>query len=130
MKHILFLIFTMLSVNVFAASDDENISVRQAGDQYIVNYYNYNASVTDYFDKAGLQGGGYTWVALVTAAIKTEAPELLAQIEFSPEGGTFIAYSASETVANKIKTVLEKLSADLGYRGKQVKKATDGGYIE
>lgn len=130
MKHILFLIFTMLSVNLFAASGDENISVRQAGDQYIVNYYNYNANVTDYFNKAGLQGGGYTWVALVTAAVKTEAPELLGKIEFSPEGGTFIAYCASETVANKIKTVLKKLSANLGYREKQIKTATAGGYIE
>lgn len=129
MRHIIFLILTMLSINVFAGSD-ENVTVRQAGEQYIVNYYNYEADVADYFAKAGLQGSGYTWAALVKAAITTESPELLAQIEISPEGGTFIAYSTSEVAANKIKSVIEKLSADLSYRKKYIKIATDGGYIE
>ena len=129
MRHIIFLILTMLSVNAFAGSE-ENITVRQAGDQYIVNYYNYEADVADYFAKAGLQGSGYTWGALVKAAITTESPELLEQIEITPEGGTFIAYSTSEVAANKIKSVIEKLSTDLSYRGKLIKIASDGGYIE
>ena len=129
MRHIIFLILTMLSVNVFAGSE-ENISVRQAGDQYIVNYYNYKAEVSTYFEKAGLQGSGYTWGALVKAAITTESPELLAQIEFSPEGGTFIAYNKTEVAANQVKAVIEKLSADLSYREKFIKVASDGGYIE
>jgi len=129
MRHIIFLILTILSVNAFAGSE-ENVTVRQAGEQYIVNYYNYEADIADYFAKAGLQGSGYTWGALVKAAITTESPELLEQIEISPEGGTFIAYNTNEAAAKKVKSVIGKLSADLNYRKKMIKIASDGGYIE
>lgn len=130
MRRIVLLILTMFSISVFAGSADENLSVRKVDKQYVINYYNYNSDVTDYFTKASLQGGGYTWEALVTAALKSEAPESLAQIEFAAQGGAFIAYTANEGIADKVKSVIEKLSADLSYRGKLVKIATDGGYIE
>lgn len=130
MRRIILLIFTLVSISVFAASDEEQISVRKIDNQYAINYYNYKMDVTEYFANANLQGSGYTWEALVKAAVKTESPELLAQIEFAPEGGTFAAYTTSDAVANKIKEVIEKLSSDLAYRDKFMKIASDGGYIE
>jgi|GEM_PF-4470765 len=130
MRSIILLIFTLASISVFGASDEEQVTVRKIDDQYAINYYNYKTDVTEYFGKANLQGSGYTWEALVKAAIMTESPDALSKIEFAPEGGTFIAYTSSETLANKVKAVIEKLSSDLAYRDKFMKIAGDGGYIE
>jgi hypothetical protein len=130
MRRIILLILTLASISVFGASDEEQVTVRKVDNQYAISYYNYKKDVTEYFANANLQGSGYTWAALVKAAIKTESPESLAKIEFSPEGGTFIAYTPSETVADKVKLAIEKLSADLSYRDKAMKIASDGGYIE
>lgn len=130
MRGIFLVMLTLFSISVFASSEDENVTVRNVNNQYVINYYNYNENVANYFAKAGLQGSGYTWAALVKAAVQTESPDLLPQIEFSPEGGTFIAFTASEAIANKLKTIIQKLSSDLGYRGKNLKTASDGGYIE
>lgn len=130
MRRIMLLILTLVSISVFAASDEEQVTVRKIDNQYAINYYNYKTDVTEYFGKANLQGSGYTWAALVKAAIMTESPESLSKIEFSPEGGTFIAYTASEAIAGKVKTIIEKLSSDLAYRDKSMKVANDGGYLE
>lgn len=130
MRGIFWVMLAFFSISVFASSDDENVTVRNVNNQYVINYYNYNEDVAAYFAKAGLQGGGYTWEALVKAAVKTESPDFLPQIEFSPEGGTFIAYTASDEIANKLKTIIKKLSSDVAYRGKNLKIASDGGYIE
>ena len=130
MRRIILLILTMVSISVFAENGEEQVSVRKINDQYAINYYNFKEDIADYFGKAGLQGSGYTWAALVKAAVTTESPELLSQIEFAPEGGIFAAYTSSEIVADKVKAVIEKLSSDIVYREKQIKIATDGGYIE
>jgi len=130
MRRIILLVLTMFSISVFGGNDDENISVRKIDNQYAINYYNFNSEIANYFTKQSLQAGGYTWEALVKAAVTTEAPELLSQIEFAAEGGSFIAYTASENVANKIKGIIEKLSANIDYREKNIKIATAGGYIE
>lgn len=68
-----------------------------------------------YFEKLGLQGGCYTWEALIKPAITSEAPEFMSKIEFDPEGDAFFACTANEVVTDKVKTIIEKLSTDLDY---------------
>lgn len=130
MRKIFLLILTMISVNVFANEMESKVTVQQNGSEYTVRYFNYSTAVEKYFSKLGLQGSGYTWEALVKAGVTSESPELLDKLEFAPEGSTFVAYTSNEPAANKVKTILENLSSDTGYRSKLVKIATDGGYIE
>ncbi|WP_354625738.1 Imm51 family immunity protein [Psychromonas sp. MME2] len=130
MKKIILLILTMLSVNVLANDLDENLSVQQNGAEYTIKYFNYKTSTDTYFSDAGLQGSGYTWAALVRAALSTESPDLSPQVDFSPEGGSFIAYTKDEAAANQVQSIIEKLSADINFRNKMVDIATKGGYIE
>ena len=130
MRSILFLTLAMISVSVLGGNVEEKITIQKIDTQYSINYFNYKASELKYFETIGLQGGGYTWVALIKAVLENESPELMPQIEFDPEGDAFFAYAASEDNANRIKAVIERLSSDINYREKYIKIATDGGYIE
>jgi hypothetical protein len=130
MRSIILLILTLASISLFAADEEQHATIRNVDGQYAINFYNFNEDVALHLTNANLQGSGYTWVALVKAALTTENAALLSDIEFAPEGGAFVAYSNSEIAANKVQSVIDKLSSDTSYREKCIKIATAGGYIE
>ena len=86
---------------------------------FLVDYKDGNFSVGlikfektyEALSKKGLQGGGYTWTAIVDSLIKIKAPELVDSFEYYPEAGMMIAQSKSlencVKVAGFIKEAIE-----------------------
>lgn len=109
---------------------EERVTIEKVESQYSISYFNYKSDTLEYFERLGLQGGGYTWKSLVKSALQAESPELLSQIESDAEGDAFVAYSANQSSAQAVKDILNRLSSDLDYRQKYIKAATDAGHIE
>ena len=86
---------------------------------FLVDYKDGNFSVGfikfektyDFLSEKGLQGGGYTWTAIVDSIIKIKDPELANSFEYYPEAGMMIAQSESlencVKVAGFIKEAIE-----------------------
>jgi Immunity protein 51 len=51
-----------------------------------------------------LQGGGYTWHAIVEGLLRTHAPQLEGVVDYDPEASMFVAYG---TDREALKTVAE-----------------------
>jgi hypothetical protein len=43
-------------------------------------------------DERGLQGGGYTWHAIVEALVRLHTPDIKAAVSYDPEGSMFVPY--------------------------------------
>ena len=130
MRSTIFFILILISMWAIGGNMEEAVSVQKLEGQYSVNYFNHKPEALAYFERKGLQGGGYTWEALVRAAVSEESPSMLEEIEFDSEGDAFNAYTESENVANKIKVIIEKLSSDIAYRKKCIQIAGSEGYLE
>lgn len=126
----IFLFLMLASICVSGDDMQESVSIQKVNNQFAINYFNYKPEILAYFESVELQGGGYTWEALVRAAVSTEAHAALAEIEFDSEGDAFVAYTANESVANKVKEIIERLSSDISYREKYIKLAGSEGYLE
>jgi Immunity protein 51 len=46
----------------------------------------------DFFEARELQGGGYTWHAVVESLVRLHAPQLVDRVKYDPEGSMFVAY--------------------------------------
>ena len=130
MQYLIFFTLIFVSTFICASKVDKEISIKKIENEYSISYFNYEPEISIYFEKRELQGGGYTWEALVKAVIENEFPNLLSNIRFDSEGDAFFAHVKDEITANKIKTVIEKLSSDIDYREKYFKIAKQHGYLE
>ncbi len=60
-------------------------------------------------DARGVQGGGYTWHALVLHLLQYEAPQFLDALFFDPEAGMFCAVSSNLEALRAVARALAKL---------------------
>jgi len=95
-----------------------------------LSYYDYRDATIQWFGARGMQGGGYTWEALVRAAFELEPSPLSNQIELDSEGGAFNAYVQSEEARAVLKQTIEKLVNDMDFRVRSLEHAEQGGYLE
>lgn len=56
----------------------------------------YNAVFEEYYERKGIEGGGYSWDALAALYIKEQMPRHEAVLEHDSEAGMFCLYSNSE----------------------------------
>jgi hypothetical protein len=79
-------------------------------DYYSLCFDEFN-STYDLLEARELQGGGYTWHAIVDALVRTRAPQIAHVVKYDPEGSMFVAYGsdleALKTVAGLIRSALE-----------------------
>lgn len=129
-ESILAILLDFVVVKEVEFSMEEKVTMVKVGDKYSVNYFNHKKETFEYFLGKGLQGGGYTWEALVRAAIFDKESTALLTIEFDSEGDAFFAHTTDKRDANLIKRVVERLSRDLEYREICIEKATAAGAIE
>ncbi|NJO13073.1 MAG: TetR family transcriptional regulator, partial [Gammaproteobacteria bacterium] len=63
-----------------------------------------------------LQGGGYTWHAIVESLVRLHAPEISSRVDYDPEGSMFVAYGTDREallrVAQLIRRAIEELPAE------------------
>lgn len=60
-------------------------------------------------DARGVQGGGYTWHALVLHVLQNEAPRFLDALFFDPEASTFCVVSSNLDALRAVAGALAKL---------------------
>lgn len=59
-----------------------------------------------------LQGGGYTWHGLVEAMVRLRAPWWARELEYDPEGDTFVVLSKNPAALRKIAALIRKAVDD------------------
>jgi hypothetical protein len=79
--------------------------------------------------KNGGQGGGYTWEALVKAAVELKSIEVPG-IEYDPESDMFAAYGSNKESLIKIASLIKEMTEDPDTLKKAITKAKSGGYFE
>jgi hypothetical protein len=65
----------------------------------------------DALEARGLEGGGYTWHAIVDSLVRLHAPEIVERVNCDPEAGMFVAYGdeleALRVVAGLIRRAIQ-----------------------
>ncbi len=64
--------------------------------------------VGDALEARELQGGGYTWHAIVEALVRTHTPELEGAVNYDPEAGMFVAYGRSREVLKTVAALIRR----------------------
>jgi hypothetical protein len=62
--------------------------------------------VNDVFEAHGAYGNGYSWTGVARSAVRSRAPELADQIDYDPEGGTFVAHSTDPAALRRLGAIL------------------------
>lgn len=79
-------------------------------------FYSLSFSAFDEADQVpeldDLQGGGYTWHALVDSLVRMRAPEIASFIDYDPEGDTFVALSTDETALRTVAGLIGEAVGD------------------
>ena len=78
----------------------------------------------------GLQGGGPTWTALITAALQLESPATLAVIDFDDESDEVLVTSRSNAALNVVQTYVSIIMTDPDFMKSCIAKARQGDYLE
>jgi len=63
------------------------------------------------FDARGLQGGGYTWEAVVSSLVKLKRPDLEPDLTYDSEAGMFVALGSRESLRG-VAALIQKAIAD------------------
>ena len=57
------------------------------------------------FEERGLQGGGYTWEAVVSSLVKLRRPDLEADLSYDSESGMFVALGGRDSLLSVAKLI-------------------------
>lgn len=63
------------------------------------------------FESRGLQGGGYTWEAVVSSLVKLKRPDLQSDLTYDSEAGMFVALGNRESL-KAVATLIQKAISD------------------
>ena len=64
------------------------------------------------FEERGLQGGGYTWEAVVSSLVKLRRPDLEPDLTYDSESGMFVALGARESLRVVAKLIQQAIASD------------------
>jgi hypothetical protein len=62
------------------------------------------------FDERGLQGGGYTWEAVVDSLVRMRRPELLNELSYDSESGMFVALGSRDALKDVANLIQEAIA--------------------
>ncbi len=93
-------------------------------------YFDNRDETVEWFESRDLQGGGYTWEALVQASFELDPSVLASDIEYDSEALTFFAEVPSKAASDELKRRIERLASDESSRLKCMKRAEEGGCLE
>ena len=95
-----------------------------------LNVFDYRPETLAFMESSGLQGGGPTWMALVTAALEIESPATLAAISFDDEADGVLITSASEPALSVVQSYVSLLMTDEAFMRLCIEHARNRGYLE
>ena len=100
--------------------------------QAIFSYYDSSESdshVHQFLDR-GLQGGGYTWEALILAAVQIFHPSIEYRLEFDPEADGIAIWSEDQQALNQVAKLVGRIKSDPHFLEACLKHAEEEGYLE
>jgi Immunity protein 51 len=59
-----------------------------------------------------LQGGGYTWHAIVESLVRLHAPEISSRVDYDPEGSMFVAYGTDRDALLRVAQLIRRATED------------------
>jgi hypothetical protein len=97
---------------------------------YFLTVFDHRQETLEYMERNGLQGGGPTWTALITAALLLESPATLSAISFDDEADEVVVISRSEAHLKVVQTYVSIIMTDSDFMNNCVQKARGGSYLE
>ncbi len=92
--------------------------------------FDHRPETIEFMEKRALQGGGPTWMGLITAALELETPATLAAIEFDDEADEVLVKSRSVAALNVVQSYVSIIMTDPDFMECCIAKARQGGYLE
>lgn len=95
-----------------------------------LSVFDHRPKTIEFMERNALQGGGPTWMALITAALELESPATLATIDFDDEADGVLVTSRSAPALNLVQLYVSILMTDPDFMESCIEKARRGGYLE
>ena len=92
--------------------------------------FDHRPETIEFMEKNALQGGGPTWMGLITAALQLESPKTLSAISFDDEADEVLITSKSTAALNVVQTYVSVLMTDPDFMESCISRAREGGYLE
>ena len=92
--------------------------------------YDFRPETLEFMNDNRLQGGGPTWVALITAALELKSPKTLRQIEFDDSGDMVLIYAESTATLKTVQSLVAELQSKREFMITCMKRAEARGYLE
>lgn len=92
--------------------------------------FDHRPETLEFMEKNALQGGGPTWMGLITAALELETPPTLSAIAFDDEADEVLITSNSTAALNVVQSYVSILMTDSDFMESCITKARQGGYLE
>jgi len=97
---------------------------------HVLMVFDHRPGMLDFMYKNGLQGGGPTWMGLITAALNMESPSTLMKIEFDDESDVVWIRSESKRQLKIVQKCVKRLMTEKKFMERSIATARAGGYIE
>jgi hypothetical protein len=95
-------------------SDGTDLNIFQDdGGEYCLTLNDTDDATYAFFEERGLQGGGYTWLAIVKALLDLRMPGVLEQLRLiDAEADNMYAYSMDRALLERIADLIREACAD------------------
>lgn len=123
-------IVSLASCATIPTPKDHGFTESEYNGTFGLTYFDYRPEALDWFQSKGLQGGGYSWEALVKAVFELEPSPLMSQIELDSEGSAFNAYATSVEAREWLKSTIRKLVQHGQFRSQALEMAKQQGFLE
>jgi hypothetical protein len=80
----------------------------------------------DLLEAHGLQGGGYTWHAIVESLVRLHAPEIKDRVKYDPEAGMFVAYGTDLEALRVVAGLIRRATQDEAVLVEALEHADEG----
>ena len=97
---------------------------------HFLTVFDHRQETLEFMESHGLQGGGPTWTALITAAMLLESPATLSAISFDDEADEVVVNSQSEAHLKVVQTYVSIIMTDPDFMNSCIQKARGGSYLE
>lgn len=107
-----------------------NIITSIPGHGHALCVFDHRPETLDFMAKNALQGGGPTWMGLITAALQIETPETLAAVDFDDEADEVLVTSNSVAALKVVQSYVSILMTDSDFMQDCIVRARQGSNLE
>ncbi|MEM1411434.1 MAG: hypothetical protein AAGH19_03670 [Pseudomonadota bacterium] len=108
----------------------ELVISKAPGAGYFLNIYDHRDEVIEFFESEDLQGGGPTWLGLITAAFELDGNNSLELMEMDDEGDGLLISCETEQPLTTVVSYVNRMLAEPGFMRACIEKGLDADYLE